>query len=54
MSLLTVHIQCTKKYYDPSALSKIDEENVYVGFFTSRFAEATFSDVSFSTSDPAT
>ena len=43
----------TKKYYDPSALSKIDEENVYVGFFTSRFAEATFSDVSFSTSDPA-
>ncbi len=44
----------TKKYYDRDALSKIDEENVYVGFFAARYAQVTFSDVTFSTSDPAT
>ena len=43
----------TKKYYDPEALSKIDSDNVYVGFFTARYAEITFSDVTFTTVDPA-
>ena len=43
----------TKKYYDTETLSQIDTDNVYVGFFTSRYAQATFSDVTFTTIDPA-
>lgn len=42
----------TKKYYDPEALEKIDEDKVYVGFFASRNAQATFSDISFTTIAP--
>ncbi len=38
-----------EKFYDTDALNKIDSENVYVGFFASRNARATFSDVQFST-----
>ncbi len=43
----------TKKYYDTDILSQLDSDNVYVGFFTSRYAQATFSDVTFSTINPA-
>ncbi|MCR5743319.1 MAG: right-handed parallel beta-helix repeat-containing protein [Lachnospiraceae bacterium] len=43
----------TKKYYDPDALSVMDSENVYVGFFTSRYAEVTFSDLTFTTIEPS-
>ena len=39
----------TKKYYDTETLSQLDSDNVYVGFFTSRYAQATFSDVTFTT-----
>lgn len=35
-----------KQYYNPDILSQLDSENVYVGFFVSRFAQATYSDVS--------
>ncbi len=42
----------TKKYYDTEALSQLDSENVYVGFFTSRYAQITVSDVTFTTIDP--
>lgn len=42
----------TQKYYDTEALSQIDTENVYVGFFASRNARATFSDISFEIRDP--
>jgi len=38
-----------KKYYDPNALSQIDPDYVYAGFFASRNARATFTDVTFST-----
>ena len=38
-----------EKFYDPDALSQLDAENVYVGFFASRNARATFTDISFST-----
>ncbi len=38
-----------QKNYDPEALSKLDSENVYVGFFASRNARATFTDIKFST-----
>ncbi len=37
------------KYYDTEALNKIDSDNVYVGFFASRNARATFSDIKFTT-----
>ena len=43
------NIIAQEKFYDPDALSKLDSENVYVGFFASRNARATFSDVEFST-----
>ncbi len=42
----------TKKYYDTEALSQIDADSVYVGFFVSRYAQATFSDVTFTTISP--
>lgn len=43
------NIIAQSKNYDPDALSKIESENVYVGFFTSRNATATFSDIEFKT-----
>ncbi|MCI6021997.1 MAG: hypothetical protein MRZ64_09950, partial [[Bacteroides] pectinophilus] len=44
----------TQKYYDRDALSQLDEDYVYAGFFASRNAEATFSDISLELTDPAT
>ena len=38
-----------EKFYDPDALERLDSENVYVGFFASRNARATFSDIEFNT-----
>ena len=43
----------TLKYYDTEALSQVDKDNVYVGFFASRRARATFSDISLTLTDPA-
>lgn len=43
----------TKKYYDTEALDKLDEENVYVGFFASRNAKITVTDINLTTIDPA-
>ena len=43
------NIIAQEKFYDPEALSKLDSENVYVGFFASRNARATFSDITFDT-----
>ncbi|MBR2282712.1 MAG: hypothetical protein IJ863_08830, partial [Spirochaetales bacterium] len=43
----------TRKYYDTEALSKLDG-SVYVGFFASRNADVTFSDISLQITDPAT
>ena len=43
----------TKKYYNTEALSQIDSDSVYVGFFVSRFAQATFSDVTLNIIDKA-
>lgn len=42
----------TQKFYDPEALDQLDAENVYVGFFASRNARATFSDVQVTTVAP--
>jgi len=41
------------KDYDPDALSMLDSENVYVGFFTSRNARITVTDIYLSTIDPS-
>ena len=41
------------KDYDTEALSRMDTENVYVGFFAARRARATFSDVVLTVIDPA-
>ena len=38
-----------KKFYDPEALNHLDEDYVYAGFFASRNARVTYSDVEFST-----
>ena len=43
------NIVAQEKFYDPAALSKLDTENVYVGFFASRNARATFTDIEFNT-----
>ena len=43
----------TKKYYDPKALEKIDPDHVYAGFYASRNARATFSNISLTLIDPA-
>ena len=43
-----------KKYYDPDALRALDPDHVYIGFFTSKTADITFTDISFTTSDPQT
>ncbi len=42
----------TKKYYDTEALSKLDEDHVYVGFFASRHAGITVTDIDFTTISP--
>ncbi len=39
----------TKKHYDPDALSQLDEDFVYVGFFAARNANVTYSEVYFDT-----
>jgi len=39
----------TKKYYEPSALEKVDSGFVYVGFYAARNATVTFSDIEFKT-----
>lgn len=44
-------VTTTKKYYDTEALSVLDPENVYVGFFVCRNADVTFSDITFTTSE---
>ena len=46
----------TKLYYDieREALTQIDKDNIYVGFFASRNAKITVTDINLSTSDPAT
>ncbi|MBE5796983.1 MAG: hypothetical protein E7327_06340 [Clostridiales bacterium] len=41
------------KDYDPDALTLMDAENVYVGFFAARRARATYSDVVLTVIDPA-
>ena len=41
------------KDYDPAALTLMDADNVYVGFFAARRARATFSDVQLNVIDPA-
>ena len=40
------------KNYDPDALDQLDSEYVYAGFYASRNARATFSDVKLTTIDP--
>ena len=40
------------KNYEPDALDQLDSEYVYAGFFASRNAKATFSDVEFTTINP--
>ena len=44
----------TEKYYDVLALNHLDAETVYAGFFASRNATVEFTDIEFTTSDPAT
>ncbi len=41
------------KDYDPAALTLMDPDNVYVGFFAARRARATFSEVTLTVIDPA-
>ncbi len=42
----------TKKYYDTKALEQLDEDNVYVGFFASRTAKITVTDINLTTVSP--
>ena len=46
---LNGNLLAMEKFYDPDALSKLDSENVYVGFFASRNARATFTDITLDT-----
>ena len=46
------NIIAQEKFYDRDALSKLDAENVYVGFFASRNARATFTDITLETVRP--
>ena len=46
------NIIAQEKFYDTAALSQLDTENVYVGFFASRNARATFSDITLETVRP--
>ena len=41
----------TYKYYEPDALSMLDEDNVYLGFFAARRARVKFKNISFTTSN---
>ena len=43
------NVLCRQKYYDPDALSQLDPDYVYAGFFAARNVRATFSDVQFTT-----
>jgi hypothetical protein len=43
----------TQKYYDTEALSQLDSDTVYVGFFASRNATISVKDYSLTTIDPA-
>ena len=43
------NILAQKKYYEPEALSQLDPDFVYVGFFAARNARATFSQVELTT-----
>ena len=43
----------TKKYYDTNALSHLDKDYIYAGFFASRNARATFSDIELTTISPS-
>ncbi|MBR4667740.1 MAG: hypothetical protein IKO76_03175 [Butyrivibrio sp.] len=47
------NVLAMKKFYDTEALSKLDEENVYVGFYASRTFKATFSDIELTLIDPS-
>ncbi len=38
-----------RKFYEPDAMSKLDQDFVYAGFFAARNARATFRDVQFTT-----
>ena len=42
----------TKKYYDTKALEQLDEDNVYVGFFASRTAKISVTDINLTTISP--
>ncbi|MDD3240070.1 MAG: right-handed parallel beta-helix repeat-containing protein [Lachnospira sp.] len=42
----------TKKYYDTKALEQLDPENVYVGFYASRNAQITVTDINFTSVAP--
>lgn len=42
-------VLCQQKYYGADALSQLDDDYVYAGFFAARNARATFSDVEFTT-----
>ncbi len=42
----------TQKFYDADALEQLDQDYVYVGFFTANCVNATFSDISFRTIEP--
>ncbi|MDE7267985.1 MAG: fibronectin type III domain-containing protein, partial [Lachnospiraceae bacterium] len=42
----------TAKYYDRNALNVLDKNNIYVGVFTSRNADVTFSDMTLDVIDP--
>lgn len=46
----------TRRFYDleRNALTQIDSENIYVGFYAARNAKVTVTDIQFTTSDPAT
>ncbi len=43
----------TKKFYDTEALSAIDSDNIYVGFFASRTFKATFGNIELTVIDPS-
>ena len=45
-------ITTTKKYYDKDALSKLTKGSIYVGVFTSRNADVTFSNMTLNVIDP--
>lgn len=42
----------TKKYYDTKALEQLDEDNVYAGFFASRTAKISVTDINLTTVSP--